>query len=81
MSEIYLPYLKAINSEQLRDELNGVSVVFVDDQLRFVGDVTEEQAKKALENHIPIIEPEPTVADKLASVGLSVADLKAALGL
>ena len=29
----------------------------------------------------PLPEPEPTVAEKLASVGLSVADLKAALGL
>ena len=29
----------------------------------------------------PLPEPEPTVADKLASVGLSVTDLKAALGL
>jgi hypothetical protein len=29
----------------------------------------------------PLPEPEPTVADKLASVGLSIADLKAALGL
>ena len=29
----------------------------------------------------PLPEPEPTVADKLASVGLSVTDLKEALGL
>ena len=29
----------------------------------------------------PLPEPEPTVADKLASVGLSVTDLKSALGL
>ncbi len=28
-----------------------------------------------------IVAPEPTIADKLASVGLSVPDLKAALGL
>ena len=28
-----------------------------------------------------IVAPEPTIADKLASVGLSVTDLKAALGL
>ena len=27
------------------------------------------------------VEPEPTVADKLASVGLSIDDLKSALGL
>jgi hypothetical protein len=29
----------------------------------------------------PLPEPEPTVADKLASVGLNLDDLKAALGL
>jgi hypothetical protein len=29
----------------------------------------------------PLPEPEPTVGDKLASVGLSLPDLKAALGL
>jgi hypothetical protein len=81
MTEIYLPYTKEINSDQLRDELNGVSVVLVGDKLRFVGDVTEEQAKKALEAHTPIIEPEPTIEDKLARAGLSVADLKVALGL
>ena len=81
MSEIYLPYTKAINSDQLRDELNGVSVVLVGDQLRFVGNVTEEQAKKALEAHVPIIEPELTIEDKLARAGISLANLKAALGL
>jgi len=81
MAEIYLPYTKAINSDQLRDELNGVSVVLVDDKLRFVGDITEKQAKEALESHTPVIKPEPSVEDKLASVGLSVADLKAALGI
>ena len=40
---------------------------------------TVAQIQAAIANPLP--EPEPTVADKLASVGLSVADLKAALGL
>lgn len=35
--------------------------------------------EEAANNLLP--DPEPTVADKLASVGLSVADLKTALGL
>jgi hypothetical protein len=81
MAEIYLDYNKLINSEQLGKELNGVTVTLVDDKLRFVGDITEEQATAKLAAHKPLPMPEPTVADKLASVGLSVADLKAALGL
>jgi hypothetical protein len=40
---------------------------------------TLEAIQAAITNPLP--EPEPTVADKLASVGLSVADLKEALGL
>ena len=40
---------------------------------------TVAQIQSAIANPLP--EPEPTVADKLASVGLSVADLKTALGL
>jgi hypothetical protein len=55
MAEIYLDYNKLINSEQLGKELNGVTVTLVDDKLRFVGDVTEEQAKNALELHNPIV--------------------------
>jgi len=40
---------------------------------------SKEAIMAAIANPIP--EPEPTVADKLASVGLSVTELKAALGL
>lgn len=37
------------------------------------------EIENALENPLP--EPEPTVEDKLASVGLNLSDLKSALGL
>ena len=37
------------------------------------------EIEKAIENPLP--EPEATVEDKLASVGLNLADLKSALGL
>ena len=40
---------------------------------------SKEAILAAIANPLP--EPEPTVADKLASVGLSVTDLKEALGL
>ena len=39
------------------------------------------KAQEVLDAHIPKPRPEPTIEDKLASVGLSLNDLKAALGL
>jgi hypothetical protein len=56
MAEIYLDYSKLINSEQLSKELNGVFVTLVDDKLRFVGNITEAEAKNALELHKPLME-------------------------
>jgi hypothetical protein len=40
---------------------------------------TKAQIEAAIENPLP--ESEPTIEDKLSSVGLSLPDLKAALGL
>jgi hypothetical protein len=40
---------------------------------------TKAQIEAAIANPLP--EPEPTVEEKLASVGLSIDDLKTALGL
>ena len=40
---------------------------------------TKAEIETAIANPLP--EPEPTVADKLASVGLNLDDLKEALGL
>jgi hypothetical protein len=81
MNTIYLSYSKEINTKQLSDELNGVSVSVLDNQLRFVGNIDEKTAQQALDAHIPIPPKELTVAEKLASVGLSIDDLKGALGL
>ena len=81
MNTIYLPYTKPINGMQLAQELNGVSISLVDNQLRFVGDIDEKTAQQALDAHIPTPPKEPTVIEKLASVGLSIDDLKDALGL
>jgi hypothetical protein len=58
--------------------LSGVdyeNIEWLDERLK----PTMAQIKAAISNPLP--EPEPTVADKLASVGLSVTDLKTALGL
>ena len=43
-------------------------------------DITDAQLEAAIASHVAQF-TEPSVADKLASVGLSVNDLKAALGL
>ena len=40
-----------------------------------------QKAQDVLNAHIPQPKPEPTIEDKLASVGLTLPDLKAALGL
>jgi len=45
------------------------------------GDATEQELLDAFAAHNPTTPAEPTVTEKLQSVGLSVADLKAALGL
>ena len=43
--------------------------------------VTQEELEAAVESHIALPEPEPSIEEKLASIGLNLDDLKAALGL
>ena len=81
MSELTFPIPAQLNGEQLCKELNAELVYINGDLLYIVGDLTKEQAAAGIAAHKPIPIPEPTIADKLASVGLSVADLKTALGL
>jgi hypothetical protein len=82
-----------LNGKELRDELNaaGVIISYEMGQLRDNGDNTilinikeADQAIAAVvvaaHNGITVA-PEPTIEDKLASVGLTLPDLKAALGL
>ena len=80
---------KEINLSQLDKELNGLGLISINDvdgNVLEVGlaqdnDTTEAELKAAIDAHIALLTPELTVADKLASVGLSLDDLKAALGL
>jgi hypothetical protein len=79
---------KEINLVQLDNELGGKGLVadLSDATKKLIkpaddSDVTEAQLEAGIAAHIAVTDPEPTVADKLASVGLSVTDLKAALGL
>lgn len=83
---------KNLNGEQLLDELAAIGIVldkftqppFIDGDGDFWLDIDTKDTAKAqevLDAHKPKPRPEPTVAEKLASVGLSLPDLKAALGL
>lgn len=78
---------KDINLAQLDAELGGKGLIgdFNDPHKKLIlasenSDVTEAQLQVAIAAHVAQ-SIEPSVADKLASVGLSVNDLKAALGL
>ena len=76
-----------LNGAQLLDELNaaGVSITgypsVEDGGLYLDIDAKDEAKAKAVVNSHIGIDKEPTLNDKLSSVGLSVADLKEALGL
>lgn len=82
-----------LNGKQLCDELEaaGVSVnretspmIKGDEPFLIWLDVAESDSTKVAEvvaSHIGQPDPEPSVADKLASVGLNINDLKEALGL
>ena len=71
---------KPLNSTVFFEE-TGFYLQVRNGELYVVGDCTEAQAEAALAAHNPPAPTEPTVAEKLASVGLSVTDLKEALGL
>lgn len=77
----------SLNGSQLKNELKaqGINVDVIDDnangKISFnVGKEKEALAASIVAAHIGI-DTEPTIDDKLASVGLSINDLKAALGL
>jgi hypothetical protein len=69
---------KALNDLGAKEwTLNGddiADIVWLTDEKK-----TKAQIEKAIANPLP--EKEPTIDDKLASVGLSVNDLKSALGI
>ena len=79
-----------LNGAELLAELAAASVVVaglpVDDaQGNLLLDIKKADEAKATPivaaHNGTIVAPEPTVADKLASVGLSIEDLRAALGV
>ncbi len=70
---------KYLNTDIFFNE-TGWNLFILDGKLCITGDCTREEAQAALDNHNPPAPKEPTVAEKLASVGLSLEELKAALG-
>ena len=61
-------------------EATGWELFVENDKLCVNGDCTFNEAKAALDAHNPPAPTESTVSEKLASVGLSIEELKAALG-
>ena len=79
---------KEINLFQLDQELGGQGLCanLTDSKKKIIqpadgSTITETELEAAIEAHVALPEPEPTIEEKLASVGLNVEDLKTALGL
>jgi hypothetical protein len=71
---------KPVNSLIFFNE-TGFNLYQQDNDFYLSGDATEQELSDAYAAHNPPAPTEPTVAEKLASVGLSIDDLKDALGL
>lgn len=78
---------KEINLAQLDEELGGHGLVadFNDPEVKIItvadsSPITEKELDTAIKAHIAVFAT-PTIADKLASIGLSIDDLKAALSV
>lgn len=70
---------KATSSDIFKHQ-TGFDMYIRDGVLVISGELSKDKAQELLDAHDGSV-PELSVADKLASVGLSVDDLKAALGL
>jgi hypothetical protein len=70
---------KRLNSDIFKTE-TGFDLYQRGEELIVNGDCTQAEAQAALDAHNPPAPIEPTVAEKLASVGLSLEELREALG-
>lgn len=71
---------KPLNSKIFAQENIGCELYQIGDDLWISGVDSQEEAQALLDAHNPPAPTEPTVAEKLAFVGLSLEELKAALG-
>lgn len=76
-----------LNGTELKKELATVGIVvseiydYSNGTIGFETD-NEEKAAEIVAKHVgTVVPPEPTIEDKLASVGLNLSDLKTALGI
>lgn len=75
---------KKINLHQLDAELNagGLNMESLDGEHTISAinpEITDEKIENAIKAHVAKDEKQPTIAEKLATVGLSLDELKAAL--
>jgi hypothetical protein len=76
-----------LNGAELREELKAEGIIvekiydFADGTIGFETNNENTAAAVVAAHNGTTIAPEPTIEDKLASVGLNLNDLKAALGL
>ena len=76
-----------LNGTELKEELKFKGIIvetiydFANGKIGFETDNEVEAAKVVSAHNGTIIPAEPTIEDKLSSVGLTVEDLKTALGL
>lgn len=69
---------KAVNSDIFMRE-TGFTLTCIDDEFFLDGDASEKELLHAYAAHNPKASSELTILEKLASVGLSIDELKAAL--
>jgi hypothetical protein len=76
-----------LNGAELKAEFasNGISITqlndLLDETIRVETDDEIEAAKIIAAHNGTTVAPEPSIEDKLASIGLSLSDLKTALGI
>lgn len=78
MNEFDIPN-KPLSTDKFAEENPGFSLFQLGDKLFISGDCSQAEAQAMLDAHNPPAPTEPTVADKLASVGLDFEELKAAI--
>jgi len=81
MTEIKIDKPTKYADSNLFEQTTGFAFLQRGNDYFLIGDATEEELKAAFATHNPTPPAEPTIAEKFASVGLSIDDLKIALGL